>query len=223
MAYGIQIFSANGNIQLDSTTTNSGLIVVDAAASATTVDAVLDEELVFAKPVATGSALTMGWLATGGNAGSYNPANNTTFAFRNSAAASISCSYIKVKVASELTASSSGFGLQVYNENADLAFDSGLYNGDEGFGITDFVKGGDFNGNYNFLDNDVDKYCLMNPTYAAGASSGFRGYIYKNTTSTTAPYTSGKGIYYLSYIMLFNQSYFFPNFGCILVGEGGSV
>lgn len=223
MAYGIQIFSGNGNIQLDSTTSNSGLIVVDAAASATTVTAVLDKELVFAKPTATGAAITLGWLATGGTAGSYDPAVNTTFAFRNNAGTSISCSYIKVKVASELTASSSGYGLQVYNTDGDLAFDTGLFNGDKGFGVTDFVRGGDFNGNYNFIDNDLDKYCLMNPTSAVGAGYGFRGYIYKNTTSTTAPYTSGKGIYFLGYIYLFGGSHFFPNFGCILVGEGGAV
>ena len=221
MAYGIQIFSANGNIQLDSSTSNSGLIVVDTAASAQTVDAILDKELVFAKPVATGSAVVMGWSA--GTNGSYNPAVNTTFTFRNSYGTTINCSYIKVKVASELTASTSGYGLQVYNEDGDLAFDSGLYDGDKGFGITDFVKGGDFNGYYNFIDDDIDKYCLMNLTYAAGSSMGFRGYIYKNNTSTSAPYTSGIGIYYLGFIMIMNQSYSFPNFGCILVGEGGSV
>lgn len=221
MAYGIQIFSANGNVQIDSSTTNSGLIVVETAASAQTVDAVLDKELVFAKPVATGSAVVMGWSA--GTTGSYNPAVNTTFTFRNSYGTTINCSYIKVKVASELTASSSGYGLQVYNDDGDLAFDSGLYTGDEGFGITDFVAGNGFNGNYNFMDSDIDKYCLMNPTFALSASSGFRGYIYKNTTSTTAPYTSGKGIYFWGYIVIFGQQYFFPNLGCILVGEGGAV
>ena len=222
MAYGIQIFSANGNIQVDSSTSNSGLIVVATAASAQTVDAVLDKELVFAKPVATGSAVVMGWSA-GTTDGSYNPAVNTTFTFKNNYGTAINCSYIKVKVASELTASTSGYGLQVYNDDGDLAFDSGLYTGDEGFGVTDFVKGGDFNGSYNFMDSDIDKYCLMNPTLALSASSGFRGYIYKNTTSTTAPYTSGKGIYFLGYIMIMNQSYPFPNLGCILVGEGGAV
>ena len=188
MSYGIKIFSANGNIQLDSSTTNSGVIVVDSAASSQTVDAVVNEELVFAKPVATGSQITMAWKA--GTSGSYNPANNTTFTFRNNYGTAMNCSYIKVKVASELTASTSGFGIQVYNEDLDLAFDSGLYNGDEGFGVTDFVPGGGFNGAYNFIDNDIDKYCLMNPTYV-DSSSSFRGYIYKNTTSTTAPYTSG--------------------------------
>ena len=222
MAYGIQIFSGNGNIQLDSTTTNSGLIVVDSAASSQTVDVILDKEMVFAKPVATGSAVTMGWLSNN-TGGGYDPAVSTTFTFRSSAGTAINCSYIKVKVANELTASTSGYGLQVYNEDGDLAFDSGLYSNDGGFGITDFVRGGDFNGNYNFMDSDIDKYCLMNPTYALSASQGFRGYIYKNTTTTTAPYTSGKGIYFLGYIMIFNQSYFFPNLGCILVGEGGSV
>jgi hypothetical protein len=222
MAYGIQILSANGNVQLDSTTTNSGLIVIDSAESSQTVDAILDKELVFAKPVATGSAVTMGWLSNN-TGGGYNPAVSTTFTFRSSAGTPINCSYIKVKVASELTASTSGYGLQVYNEDGDLAFDSGLYDGDKGFGITDFVKGGDFNGYYNFIDDDIDKYCLMNLTYAAGSSMGFRGYIYKNNTSTSAPYTSGIGIYYLGFIMIMNQSYSFPNFGCILVGEGGSV
>lgn len=220
MSYGIKIFSANGNIQLDSSTTNSGVIVVDSAASSQTVDAVVNEELVFAKPVATGSQITMAWKA--GTSGSYNPANNTTFTFRNSYGTAMNCSYIKVKVASELTASTSGFGIQVYNEDADLAFDSGLYNGNEGFGVTDFVPGGGFNGAYNFIDNDIDKYCLMNPTYVASSSS-FRGYIYKNTTSTTTPYTSGKGIYFLGYVMFFGQTYYFPNLGCILIGEGGSV
>ena len=220
MSYGIQIFSANGNIQLDSSTTNSGVIVVDSAASSQTVDAVVNEELVFAKPVATGSQITMAWKA--GTSGSYNPAVNTTFTFRNNYGTAMNCSYIKVKVASGLTASTSGFGIQVYNEDADLAFDSGLYNGNEGFGVTDFVPGGGFNGAYNFIDNDIDKYCLMNPTYVASSSS-FRGYIYKNTTSTTTPYTSGKGIYFLGYIMLFGQTYYFPNLGCILIGEGGSV
>jgi hypothetical protein len=220
MSYGIQIFSANGNIQLDSSTTNSGVIVVDSAASSQTVDAVVNEELVFAKPVATGSQITMAWKA--GTSGSYNPAVNTTFTFRNNYGTAMNCSYIKVKVASGLTASSSGFGIQVYNEDADLAFDSGLYNNKGGFGVTDFVPGGGFNGAYNFIDNDIDKYCLMNPTFVASSSS-FRGYIYKNTTSTSAPYTSGKGIYFLGYIMLFGQTYYFPNLGCILIGEGGSV
>jgi hypothetical protein len=222
MSYGIQIFSGNGNIQLDSTTSNSGVIVVDAAASSQTVSAVLDKELVFAKPVATGAAITMGWLSNNVGGG-YDPAVNTTFTFRNNYGTAINCSYIKVKVASELTESTSGYGLQVYNDDGDLAFDSGLYNADGGFGVTDFVKGGDFNGSYNFIDSDIDKYCLMNLTYAAGASMGFRGYIYKNTTSTAGVYTRGKGIYYLGYIMVWNQFYPFPNFGCILVGEGGSV
>jgi hypothetical protein len=222
MAYGIQILSANGNVQLDSTTTNSGLIVIDSAESSQTVDAILDKELVFAKPVATGSAVTMGWLSNN-TGGGYDPAVSTTFTFRSSAGTAINCSYIKVKVANELTASTSGYGLQVYNEDGDLAFDSGLYSNDGGFGITDFVRGGDFNGNYNFIDSDIDKYCLMNPTYAAGLSMGFRGYIFKNTTTTSAPYTNGAGIYFLGFIVIFNQSYFFPNFGCILVGEGGAV
>jgi hypothetical protein len=222
MAYGVQIFSANGNIQVDSSTSNSGLIVIDAAASSQTVSAVLDKELVFAKPVATGAQITMGWSGSG-TGGGYDPAVNTTFTFRNISGTAINCSYIKVKVANELTASTSGYGLQVYNDDGDLAFDSGLYNGDEGFGITDFVKGGDFNGYYNFIDSDIDKYCLMNLTYAMGAGFGYRGYVYKNTTNTSAPMTSGKGIYYLGYLMIFNQSYSFPNFGCILVGEGGAV
>lgn len=220
MAYGIQILSANGNVQLDSSTTNSGVIVVDAAASSQTVDAVLNEELVFAKPVATGSQITMAWKA--GTSGSYNPANNTTFTFRNNYGTAMNCSYIKVKVASEITASTSGFGIQVYNEDLDLAFDSGLYNGDEGFGVTDFVPGNGFNGQFNFIDSDITKYCLMNPTFQS-TGGAFRGYVYKNTTSTTAPYTSGKGIYFLGYIIIFGQTYYFPNLGCILVGEGGSV
>ena len=56
MAYGISFETANGNVQIDSSTTNTGLIVIDAAASATSVTFDPQKELVFAKPSSTSYA-----------------------------------------------------------------------------------------------------------------------------------------------------------------------
>ena len=65
MAYGIQIFNANGNTQIDSSTTNLGITVLDAAASSQTCTADLTYDLVFAKPVATSGTQTIAMDTSG--------------------------------------------------------------------------------------------------------------------------------------------------------------
>jgi hypothetical protein len=217
MAYGIQIFNANGNTQIDSSTTNLGITVLDAAASSQTCTADLTYDLVFAKPVATSGTQTIAMDTSGNNTSS------STWTFRNHTGTAINASYIVARASSGQTASSSGYGLQVYNTDGDLAFDSGLYNGDAGLGITHFIPGWSINGNYNFIDGDLSQYSLMNPTNPGSSSTWFYGYIYRHTTGTASPYTSGPGIYYLGFFTIMGQSYFLPNLGCIFLGEGGSV
>jgi hypothetical protein len=220
MSYGIQILNGNGNAQIDSDTSNIGITVLSSAASSQTCTADLTYDLVFAKPVATSGSQTIAMDTTGNNTSS------STHTFRNNAGTAINASFIVARASSGQTASSSGYGIQVYNEDGDLAFDTGFYNGNSGLGITVFEPSMSLNGDYDFLSNDLSQYSLMNPTFPSNNSLNFFGYVYRHTTGTTSPYTSGPGIYNLSYVYInalgIGQIYF-PNFGCLFLAKGGSV
>ena len=232
MAYGISFETANGNVQIDSSTTNSGLIVLASAASSSTVTFDPQKELVFAKPasttytnqkVAIAYPSTYGWSGSG------------TFTFAEPDGTAVLMNYIVAKWSNEQTASSSGYGLQVYNSDGDLAFDSGLYNNNGGVGIIAFAAQQSLSGYGSFgvtsrMSTDTTKYYSMNGSYTTSNNSVFFGTEFNNSTST-ANGSGGKGVYWLSYFTGYtfggggfgSFTSYIANFTPRYIAEGGSV
>lgn len=218
MAYGASVLGGNGFVQLDSSTTNSGLTIIDAGSisSSGSITFTKSTQFLFCRPTSS-STTTIGLTQTS----SGSTTTSQTFEIRNRQGSRVPVDYVLGQFSSSLSATTSGYGIQVFNSDGDLAFDSEQYNGDGGFGLTDYVPDGTFAGYYNFIDNDQTKYALMNGTFAYQTTS-FIGIVYSGSAST-APYSSGTGIYYLGYITIFNGASYFPNWGSIFLGQGGSV
>ena len=220
MTYGIQIDTSNGNVQIDSNTNGKGLIVIDSGSASSLPSAVnLNEVFVFARP-STSSGNN--YLAV--DRGTPNANGEQTIAFKKSDGTALTVDYITAKVSNTQTASSSGYGLQVYNNEGDLAFDSGLFTGDGGFGVTDFLGARQGTGIYDLITTEERRYALINTTNheletAVGLNLAF---IFVNTTNSSY---SSKGIYFVGRFQYGNpiQFSYIPNLGAILIAETGSV
>lgn len=225
MAYGISFETANGNVQIDSSTTNTGLIVLSSAASATSVTFDPQKELVFAKPSSTSYATQKLGLRAPANYGWGGQPG--TFTFEDAAGNSVNTSYILAKWSNEQTASTSSYGIQVYNSDADLAYDSGLYTGNGGIGIIGYAAQQTLNGygqnsTNSRISTDTDKYYSLNSTYASGNSNNFLGLDFVKT----ATYSAGVGVYWHAQLYVGAMgigSIYMSNFTPRFVAEGGSV
>ena len=224
MAYGISFETANGNVQIDSSTTNTGLIVLSSAASATSVTFDPQKELVFAKPSSTSYATQkLGLRAPTG----YSWSGAGTFTFEDNTGNSVNTSYILAKWSNEQTASTSSYGVQIFNSDGDLAFDSGLYTGAGGIGIIGYAAQQTLNGygqnsTNSRISTDTDKYYSLNSTYAFGNSTNFLGLDFVKT----ATYSAGVGVYWHAQIYigaLGIGTTYMANFTPRFVAEGGSV
>lgn len=227
MSYGISFQTANGNVQIDSNTTNTGIIVINHVASSTSVTFNPSEVLLFARPSATSyTNIKVGLRAPSGYG--YNAAGNYTF--EDPAGNSVAMEYVLAKWSNEQTASTSDYGVQIYNSDGDLAFDSGLYTGDGGIGIISFSGQQDLSGQGSAsttsrMIDDVSKYSLMNSSFATGNSNSFFGIEFNNSSSIG----QGEGIYWLSYITFIGGIFggggttFIKNFTPRFIAEGGSV
>ena len=215
--------TANGNAQIDSDTTNTGLIVISSAASATTVSFDPQKELLFAKPSST--TYTNQKLALR-NPSNYVYGSSGTFTFEDDVGNSVNTNYILAKWSNEQTASSSDYGIQVYNSVGDLAYDSGLYTGDGGIGIISYsaqqaLSGYGVSSGTSRMATDPDKYYSMNSSFAVGNSNTFLGLEFNKNASLGA----GVGVYWWSRINLgsFGGIIYIANFTPRFVAEGGSV
>ncbi len=224
MGYGISFETANGNVQIDSSTTNTGLIVISSAASATTVSFDPQKELLFAKPAST--TYTNQKLALR-NPSSYIYGSSGTFTFEDASGNAVNTNYILAKWSNEQTASSSDYGIQVYNSDGELAYDSGLYTGDGGIGIISYAAQQTLSGYggssaTSRMSTDTSKYYSMNGSFASGNSNTFLGLEFNKDANAGA----GVGVYWWSIINLgsfFGGIIYIPNFTPRFVAEGGSV
>lgn len=228
MTYGVLFKNANSNVQIDSDSTGTGLVVVDSGTGTSLGQSVdLANKLVFARPTSTEVPTyffaKLGTVASNGT---------QTVQFVDDAGNAVTANWIIAEVASELTASSSGYGLQIFNSNGDLAFESTAYNGDGGLNITDYLAAGDGSGDFDLIDTDTSKYAMMN---TSSWFSNFRqGYFYGN------PNNSGTGIYFEGVFIFQGGGGFeddfdesggsgsisessIQNLGALLLAEGGSV
>ena len=222
MAYGITIENDNANIQIDSDTTNVGLVVLGGAASSTTVASFNQStQFLFAKPAGTYAQQHVALTTTG----SWTAASSYTFIDEDGN--SVAMDYLIATWADEASASTSGYGLQIYNSTGDLAYDSVLYTGYGGLGIVGVSKVFTLDGygagsTGSRLTTDPDQYVNMNGTYSTGADF-FVGYVFRTATTNNGP-----GIYWDSYIDIDLQEYGiirsnYENFSPRYLAEGGSV
>ncbi len=223
MSYGIEIKNANDNVVIDSETSNTGFVIIDAGTSNSITSINLEEEFLFVKPNATSGNYNIALHRTSGNFG-----ENQAITFRENSGSAISCDCVRGKFANTLTVSSGGYGLQIFNSEGDLAFDSGLYGGDGGFGITNYFPNQSMNGAHNLMDTDTSKYVLGNTLFGTSANSGFWIGVHYINSHTTTTQASANGIYFNGY---FTFSFMgggggqtpVNNIGAQFLGEGGSV
>lgn len=220
MTFGIKILNGNNNIQVDSDSTGKGFIVRDSGSGTKTsyrVDP--KKELVFAKPStqpSTGVELYAKKVSESGG--------KVFIEFYSNPFSTITCDYIVAEVATDFTASTTGYGAQIFNVDGDLVFDTGLTTGDGGINISDYMAAGDGSGDYDLLDTDKTKYSIMNSSFVSDTNyDQYFGYWY-------GPRNSVQGIYYIGEVWIdltsINGSLFsFPvgNSSAIFLAEGGSV
>ena len=216
MGYGIEILTGNGNLQINSDYTDSGFIVIDKFSSTTTINYDRSKDLIFARPASGGGNVTVGLSTT-------TATGVVTRTFQDTSGSSVNMEVIKGRFCSELTAST-GYGLQVFNSDGDLAFDSGNFTGDGGFNLTDYIPTFQENGQVSLGDpmtTDGRKFVNMDTTFIDNSGDGFYiQYIFRDAGTS-------EGIFFESY---FNVTFefgtvasFLSNYNPILIGEGGSV
>lgn len=217
MSYGIEILSGNGNLQINSDYTDSGFIVIDKFSSTSTITYDRSKDLVFARPASGGGNVSAGLSNTSST-------GVVTRTFQDTSGNSVNMEVIKGRFASEFTASSSGYGLQIFNSDGDVAFDSKRFTGDGGFNITEYIPTFEENGYGSVTDpmtTDARKYVNMDTTVIDNSGDGF--YIYYSWRDAG----SNEGITYVAYFNLTFEfgtvSSFLQNYNPILIGEGGSV
>ena len=222
MSYGIQVISGNGNTQIDSNTSGTGLIVIDSGTSTGTPSRVnLDHDFVFIRPTATtGNNYVTVSRGTADSNGDY------FISFTRADGSAINCDFIIAQTASVQTQSSGGYGIQIFNPDGDLAFDSGLYTGDGGFGITSFLDSFEATGNFDLMSTDVTEFGSVNYMIDSGALDAGLVFV-NNYNSHTSTNVQSNGIYYRGTFTL-NLGYGsqvsdLTNLSAIFIAETGSV
>lgn len=227
MAYGILIENDNGNVILDSDTTNSGVTVVDYYSSTNSVTVDRATQRVFARPVDPNPPFVAAYEAS--LAFSYNPNPGTqtlTIVNRAGSATLTPAEVIVVTFADSITASTAGYGLQVYNTDDELAFDSEAYSGgDGGLSIQTVTDVGGRTGTTALTTPvNTDPRAFADITHTARSSTGsfFDGYLFWNGTGTRASSnTVNYGIYAHNLKVIGSTLYSYPNFTSIYTGIGG--
>lgn len=223
MSYGIKIISGNGNTQIDSNTSGTGLIVIDSGTATGTPSRVnLDHDFVFIRPTATsGNNYVTVSRGTPNSNGDY------FISFTRANGSAINCDFIIAKTASEQIQSSGGYGIQIFNPDGDLAFDSGLYTGDGGFGVTSFLDSFEATGNFDLMSTDVTEFGSVNFMISSGGVLA-AGLVFVNDyNSHTNTNVQSNGIYYFgTFTINFgygNQVSPLTNLSAIFIAETGSV
>mgnify|MGYP006073569859 CR=1 FL=1 len=228
MAYGINFVTANGNVQIDSTTTNTGLIVLSSALSSQSVTFDQQKEICFARPASTTYTGEVR-LALSNVTGT----GTKTYYFEEPDGTRVNTNYIVGKWANEQIASSGGYGVQIFNSDGDLAYDTGLYTGDGGLGITAFwaawqLSGYGSTGTTSKMTTDPTLFVNMNGTLGqASEYATYYGYVFKNSAAGTPnSNSSGPGIYWEAVVRITvfgNSNFVIGNFTPRFLAEGGSV
>lgn len=185
MTYGILIKNSSGDVQIDTNTPGKGIIVRDSGTTSSsnrTLSFVANEKrLIFARPTNR---------TTGSEEIAWNPLGNDAFVDQSGNATY--CDYIVGIWADTVQGTPSGdYGLQLYNSDGELAFDSRLFNGNGGFGITSFIQPGTAPAAAPFnspISTDRNKYYLMNHTFRSAFAGNitYFGYLFQNQSGSAS-------------------------------------
>lgn len=180
MTYGLKVNSANNSIQIDSDQQLSYLKTVQTASAATVTTALtpalnLETDLIFAKPTTMGDTI-------------YGSFSGGIFTFN------VSVSYYILRPTKTNTASTSGYGLQVFNAvDGALAFDSEVFSGSGStiLQISKVCPQGTVSGNYGnvYTGSDYNTiYSCVNYSVAnipGGSFQDYRNNFQYNVASTS--------------------------------------
>ena len=184
--YGIRFFGSGDYAQIDSESTGTGFIVRSSGTSSA-LGLPATGEQTFARPNVRSSTVTIAYQALSTTPG-------FTPGFYDTAGNAVVCDWIRGVWADSLTASTTGDGLQVYNSSNQLAFDSEAYNGNGGFGITNYVTSGTItpqpNNDVNngigvgtVISTDLNAYYDMGRTgRLSGFTNRYAGYVFRPVT-----------------------------------------
>lgn len=158
MGYGISSTSSNNTVQIDSDSPYS-YFKTTAQSSGNTVTLSNPTDLLFIKPPSFPSSFTWGTNVSGGVYSIY--ADNAVTA----------ADYVALRP-SRISSATTGYGLQVFNVDGQLAFDSGVFiSGTSGDKIATVVRVVDINGAYGnyssiYTGSDYEQvYALVNGSY----------------------------------------------------------
>jgi hypothetical protein len=182
MAYGLLVNSGNNTVQIDSARPMCYLKPVQIA-SGNAVTITDSDEFIFVKPPSFPNATRWG----------LNPVSTTVFNITSNGTQT-SANYLTLRATSVGGASSTGYGLQVFNVDGNLAFDSGIFSGATGTSIPYLSKIIDINGAFGgnsviYTGADYDQiYACVNGSISSG-SVAIHSFTWDQAT-TTIKYTS---------------------------------
>ena len=217
MTYGIRIESGNGSVQIDSDYDDQAFIVTDYSSSATSVTYNPALDLVFARPVSRSGVSVRCGLSGNLPTSSINSVTRNFQQTPNST--SIAMEVVVGRFAGSLTTSTSGYGIQIFNDSGDLAYDSQQYQGDGGFNVTEYVSNydifGDGTSSLSVVSTDVDSFVCFNLTEDDSPDTYF--------TFDDSGGSYPQGIRFTSFFgYLFGDPIYGENFNPIWIGERGA-
>ena len=229
MAYGMRFEDGNGAVQIDSDSTNSGLLVIDSGSGSTLTNVNLENEWIFARPTSSLSNIDISMENTTGN----------TWRFRNysetASVTNLTVSWIRARWANSYTTPGTGYGIQVYNSDGELAFDSTRYNQDGGLGITEHRPTNRRGGGTPTtalaglpVSTDATQYAYMNDAIRDFTDTGnyvLRAWRFQQTGNNAGIYWVGRAAFTFNIGMGLPPAQTFENYGSpeAFFGEGGSV
>lgn len=195
MTYGIKILGGVDNIQIDSDRSNVGLKIIDSGTSSTipgTVANTFFDKLIAINYIpASGSVFPL-----------FLNKATTPWSVVNFNGTAIPVDWVILDTFGN-TPSTSGYGIQIYNADGDISFDSQALQND-GASFTDFALYGTFSGNpyedSGPLTPTTTDYVLMNHSTWGPAGDTIKiGYLFDNSSNNALT-----GIYHYAYNVRFN-------------------
>ena len=178
MAYGLLVNSGNNTLQIDSARPMCYLKPVQIS-SGNVVTITDSDEFILVKPPSFPNATRWG----------LNPVSTTVFNITSNGTQTVT-NYLTLRATSVGGASSTGYGLQVFNVDGNLAFDSGIFSGATGTSIPYLSKIIDINGAYGnfstiYTGADYDQiYACVTGSLAGTASIAIHTFTWDQTTTS---------------------------------------
>ena len=212
----MRIESGNGALQIDTDQGDQGFIVQDYSSNTTSVTYNPSKDIVLARPVTRSNVVKSCGLEGGiGSSASV----TRTFRELTSGQPTIQMEVVVGRFAGEISPSTSQYGIRLYNKNNELAFDSGLYLGNGGFNVTEFLPIFSASGTgTNPISQDVDSFVSFNQTSINAFGSPQIYFLYDDDGAN-----SNDGIRFVSFVPgPFGTTLYLTNFQSIFIGERGA-